>query len=177
MGNFSGGFQFLISTIFDIFAFIVMLRFIMQYTRASFSNPVGELVVKATNPFLMPLRKIVPGIGGQDIAALVLVFLILLVKYILLTALGGASWVAALPLALLGVLGTAIDVFLICIIVRVILSWVSPGGHALSGVLSSVTSPILNPVQRFIPPFNGLDLSPLVAILILYFLKIVLGLR
>ena len=154
-----------------------MLRFIMQYTRASFNNPVGDLVVKATNPFLMPLRKIVPGIGGHDVAALVLVFLILLVKYILLTALGGASAAAALPLALLGVLGTAIDVFLITIIVRVILSWVAPGGHALSGVIHSVTAPILNPVQRFIPPFNGLDLSPLVAILILYFLKIVLGLR
>ncbi len=176
MGNFSSGFHFLISTIFDIFAFIVMLRFIMQFTRASFSNPVGDLVVKATNPFLKPLRKIIPGIGGHDVAALVLVFLILLVKYILLTALGGVSWTAALPFALLGVLGTAIDVFLICIFVRVILSWVTPGGHALSGVLSSVTSPVLNPIQKFIPPFNGLDLSPLVAILILIFIKKVLGL-
>jgi len=135
-----------------------MLRFIMQYTRASFANPVGDLIIKATNPLLMPLRKFVPGFKGQDIAALVLVFLILLVKYILLTALGG------------------VDVFLITIIVRVILSWVSPGGHALSGLLHSVTSPILDPIQKFIPPFNGLDLSPLVAILILYFIKIVLGL-
>ena len=176
MGNFSGGFHFLITTIFDIFAFIVMLRFIMQYTRASFSNPVGDLIVKATNPLLMPLRKFIPGVGGHDVAAIVLVFLILLVKYILLTALGGATWVAALPLALLGVLGTAIDVFLITIIIRVILSWVSPGGHALSGLLHSVTSPMLNPIQKFIPPFNGLDLSPLVAILILYFIKIVVGL-
>ncbi len=176
MGNFSGGFQFLITTIFDIFAFIVMLRFIMQYTRASFDNPVGDLIVRATNPVLMPLRKVIPGIGGHDIAALVLVFLILLVKFILLTAIGGATWVAALPLALLGVLGTAIDVFLICIIVKVILSWVTPGGHALSGLLHSVTAPILNPVQKILPPLNGLDLSPLVAILLLTFVKIVLGL-
>lgn len=180
MGNFSGGFQFLITTIFDIFAFIVMLRFLMQYTRASFANPVGDLIVKATNPFLMPLRKIIPGFKGHDLAALVLVFLILLVKYILLIGISGGggnvSWVALLPLSLLGVLGTAIDVFIITIIVRVILSWVTPGGHALSGLLDSVTSPILNPVQKFLPPFNGLDLSPLVAILILYFIKIVLGL-
>jgi len=68
----------LITTIFDIFAFIVMLRFIMQYTRASFNNPVGDLIVKATNPLLMPLRKFIPGVGGHDIAAIVLVFLILL---------------------------------------------------------------------------------------------------
>lgn len=153
-----------------------MLRFIMQYTRASFDNPVGDLIVRATNPVLMPLRKVIPGIGGHDIAALVLVFLILLVKFILLTAIGGATWVAALPLALLGVLGTAIDVFLICIIVKVILSWVTPGGHALSGLLHSVTAPILNPVQKILPPLNGLDLSPLVAILLLTFVKIVLGL-
>jgi len=176
MGNFSGGFHFLISTIFDILAFIVMLRFIMQYTRASFNNPVGDLVVKATNPALMPLRKVVPGFKGHDLAAIVLVFIILLVKYLLLTVIGGTSGAAVLPLALLGILKTAIDVFLICIIVRVILSWVTPGGHALSGLLSTITSPILDPIQRVIPPFNGLDLSPLVAILILYFIKIVLGL-
>jgi len=183
MGNFNDGFHWLISTVFDIFAFIVMLRFIMQYTRASFSNPVGDLIVKATNPFLKPLRKIVPGIGGHDIAALVLVFLILLLKYFLLFSLGaagpgvgaGAMFLGGTLLALKGVLVTAIDVFLITILVRVILSWVQPGGHALSGLLESVTSPVLGPIGKLIPPFNGLDLSPLVAMLILYFIKIVLG--
>lgn len=175
MGNVNQGLYFLITTIFDILAFIVMFRFIMQYTRASFANPIGDLITKATSPFLLPMRKVIPGIGGHDVAALVLVFIILFVKYVLLTALGAHSWAAALPRALIGVLVTAIDVFLISILVRVILSWVSPGGHAMSGVLQSVTAPILNPIQRFIPPFNGLDLSPLVAMIILYFIKIVLG--
>lgn len=175
MGNVSGGFVFLISTVFDIFAFIVMLRFIMQFTRASFANPIGEIIVKATTPFLKPLRKVVPGLGGHDIAAVVLVFLVLLVKFLLLSTLGAGSVAGALPRALMGVIGTAIDVFLITILVRVILSWVQPGGHALSGLLHSVTSPILNPIQKVIPPFNGLDLSPLIAMIILYFFKIVLA--
>jgi len=175
MGNVGGAFQWLISTLFDIFAFIVMLRFIMQFTRASFSNPIGELIVQATSPLLKPLRKIIPGLGGHDIAALVLVFLILLAKFLLFSVLGWVPYQATIPLALMGVLGTALDVFLIAILVLVILSWVSPGGHPLSGMLRSVTSPILTPMQRIIPPFNGLDLSPLVAMLILYFLKIALG--
>ena len=175
MGNVSNGFVWLISTLFDIFAFIVMLRFIMQYTRASFDNPIGDIIVKATSPFLKPLRKFIPGFRGHDVAALVLVFLILLVKYFLISALGAGSVAGALPRALLGIITTAIDVFLITILVRVILSWVQPGGHALSGLLHSVTSPILNPIQKVIPPFNGLDLSPLIAMIILYFFKIVLG--
>ncbi len=175
MGNVSGAFIWLITTLFDIFAFIVMLRFIMQYTRASFSNPIGDIIVKATTPFLKPLRKVIPGVGGHDVAALILVFLILLVKFVVLSALGAGSFAGALPYALLGVLSTAIDVFFITILARVILSWVQPGGHALSGLLHSVTSPILDPIQRFIPPFNGFDLSPLVALIILQFLKIVLG--
>ena len=174
MGSLNSGLEFLISTILDIFAFIVMLRFIMQYTRASFANPIGDIIVKATTPFLKPLRKFIPGFKGHDIAAIVWVFLILLVKFFLLSAIGSGGAAGILPRALVGIIGTAIDVFLICIFVRVILSWVQPGGHALSGLLHSVTSPILNPIQRVIPPFNGLDLSPLIAMIILYFFKIVL---
>jgi len=175
MGNVNSGFVWLISTLFDIFAFIVMLRFIMQYTRASFANPIGEIIVKATTPFLTPLRKIVPGFKGHDLAAIVLVFLILLVKFLLISTFGAGSVAGALPRALMGIIGTAIDVFLITILVRVILSWVQPGGHALSLLLHSVTSSILNPIQKFVPPFNGLDLSPLIAMIILYFFKIVLA--
>lgn len=178
MGNTGAGFHFLISTIFDIFAFIVMLRFIMQFTRADFSNPIGELIVKATNPFLLPLRKIIPGLRGYDIPAIVLVFLILLAKYLLLSALGmlgAGGWAGTVFFAALGVIGTAIDVFFITILVRVILSWVAPGGHMLSGLLHSVTSPVLGPLQKIVPPFSGFDLSPLVALILLQFLKIVIG--
>jgi len=177
MGNTGNAFTYLISTLFDIFAFIIMLRFIMQYTRASFANPVGEIIVKATNPLLMPLRKIVPGLKGLDLAAVVLCFLVLLAKYLVLKATGLAPnlpWAGSLMLAAVGLVKTLFDVFFITILVQVILSWVSPGGHPISGLLHSVTSPVLGPIQRVLPPVSGFDLSPLVALLLLQFLRILI---
>lgn len=178
MGNSTSAFTYLISTVFDIFAFVIMLRFIMQYTRASFANPIGEIVVKATNPFLLPLRKFVPGLKGLDLAAIVLCFLVLLIKYLILKGTGIASslpWAGTLMLALLGLIKTLFDVFFITIIVQVILSWVSPGGHPISGLLHSVTSPVLDPIKKVVPPISGFDLSPLVALLLLGFLRRLIG--
>jgi len=78
-------------------------------------------------------------------------------------------------LALLGLIKTLFDVFFITIIVQVILSWVSPGGHPISGLLHSVTSPVLDPIKKVVPPISGFDLSPLVALLLLGFLRRLIG--
>jgi YggT family protein len=182
MGNAGAGFNFLISTIFDLYAFVVMLRFLMQLTRADYYNPVSQFVVKATDPLLKPLRRFIPGFGGYDIAAIVLCFLVLLVKFILLQAIGGAavagiggSVVAAIIGAHreVGLIGVLLDVFFFSILAMVILSWVSPGGNPISGLLRSITSPILGPIQKVVPPMGGFDLSPLVALLAIQFIRIV----
>ncbi len=184
MGNAGAGINFLISTIFDLYAFVVMLRFLMQLTRADYYNPVSQFVVKATDPLLKPLRRFIPGFGGYDIAALVLCFLVLLFKFILLQSIGGAaisgiggSLVAAIIGANreVGLIGILFDVFFFSILAMVILSWVSPGGNPISGLLRSITSPIMKPIQRFVPPMGGFDLSPLVALIGIQFIRIVLG--
>jgi YggT family protein len=163
-------FHYLISTLFDLFALVVMLRFLMQLTRADYYNPVSQFVVKATNPLLVPLRRFVPGIGGQDIAALVLCFLVLLLKFTLLKGLGSfhssVVWGATI-----GMLNLVFDVFIYSIIGLVILSWVAPG-HPVASLLQSITSPIMRPIQRFMPPMGGFDLSPLVALIGLQFIRI-----
>jgi YggT family protein len=55
------------------------------------------------------------------------------------------------------------------IIARVILSWVPGLGydHPVTRVLHRLTSPILDPIRRVLPPVAGFDLSPIVAILVL----------
>lgn len=183
MGNAGAGFNFLISTLFDLYAFVIMLRFLMQATRADYYNPVSQFVVKATDPLLKPLRKVIPGFGGYDIAALVLCFLVLLIKFILLQSIGGVavagiggSIVAAIFGAYreVGLIGVVFDVFFFSILAMVILSWVSPGGNPISGLLRSITSPILSPIQKFVPPMGGFDLSPLVALIGIQFIRIVL---
>ncbi len=56
------------------------------------------------------------------------------------------------------------------IILRAVLSWIPDLGvrfPALVAAVSQITSPILDPIRRVMPPIGGLDLSPLVAVLLL----------
>ncbi len=183
MGNASAGFEYLISTLFDLFAFVVMLRFIMQLTRADYYNPVSQFVVKATNPLLIPIRRVIPGVGGHDIAALVLCFLVLLGKFVLLQVIGlaGGGWGGTVIATIMGtarqvgLIGTVFNVFMFSIFAMIILSWVSPGGHPISGLLNSITSPILTPIRKVVPPMGGFDLSALVALIGIQFVRIVLN--
>jgi len=179
MGNAGvDGANFLITTLCDLFAFVVMLRFIMQVTRADYYNPLSQFVVKVTDPLLKPLRKFIPGIGGYDIAALVLCFLVLLLKVLLIKAVNYGSvaaggWLGSIVFAFADVIDQAFVVFIYTIIAMVILSWVSPGGHPISGLLHSITSPVLRPIQRHMPDVGGFDLSPLVALILLQLGRIV----
>jgi YggT family protein len=65
---------------------------------------------------------------------------------------------------------TIVFLFELAVIGRVILSWfpLSNGGaRAVMDVLYRITEPVLGPVRRVLPSFGGLDLSPIVVILVL----------
>ena len=179
----------IINTLFDLYVLLVLLRFLLQMFRANFYNPVSQFVVRATTPPLKPLRRIIPGLMGQDIAALVLALLLLLVKYLLIGALGqqalqiasvlapigGMGPVALIIVAIAEILATFINIFLFAIIIQVILSWVNPGAYnPVTALVMSISNPVMRPIQRFIPPMGGLDLSPLFASLGLMVLKMLL---
>jgi len=170
----------IINTLFDLYVMLVVMRFILQWLRADFYNPVSQFIVRATTPPLKLLRRIIPSFAGQDIAALVLALLILLMKYLLIRAMGAGVidiGNAAAPIGSAGVFGlllmgiaeiisTFLNIFLFAIIIEVILSWVSPGGYnSIIGLIHSVAEPVMRPVRRFIPALGGLDLSPLFATL------------
>ncbi len=161
---------FLVHTIFGIYILIVMLRFMFQLCRADFYNPVSQVIVKLTNPPLLPLRRLVPGVFGLDSAALVLVGGLKAIELWLVISLGGASpniaGVAVLTIAEL--LALVVNIFLFSIIMQVVISWINPGTYnpALS-LLHSLTEPVLRPIRRFMPPAAGLDFSPLVAMVAL----------
>ncbi len=178
-----------INTLFDLYVLLVLLRFLLQYLRADFYNPVSQFVVRATTPPLKPLRKIIPGLGGQEIASLVLALLVLLAKYLLIRTLGmGAIDIANVlaPIGAVGpgglliiacaeVLASFINIFLFAIIIQVILSWVSPGNYNPAvALIHTVAQPVMRPIQKFIPPLGGLDLSPIFATLGLMVVKMLL---
>jgi len=175
-----------INTLFDLYVLLVMLRFIFQMLRADFYNPVSQFVIRVTTPPLKPLRKVIPGIAGQDIAALVLCLLIILIKFFIIRAMGAgvidignvlaplatASVGAMVIIALADMLATFINIFLFAVIIQVIISWINPGAYNPAiGLINSISRPVMRPIQRFIPPLGGLDLSPLFATLGLMVIK------
>ena len=80
--------SFLLNTIIDLYVMLVALRYIMQVVRADYHNPIAQFIVKATNPALIPFRKITPGWGKQDLAALLFCWLALVAKLFLFKLIG-----------------------------------------------------------------------------------------
>ena len=161
---------FLIETVFGLYILLVMLRFLLQWARADFYNPVSQFIVKATQLPLKPLRKIIPGIGGLDMAALVFMIMLKFVELWLVTGVMGMSpQIGGLVvLSIADLLSLLINVFIFSILIQVIISWVNPGMYnPVMGLLHSLTEPLLGPARRVIPPISGLDLSPIVVIIVL----------
>jgi YggT family protein len=160
--------EFLITTLLSLYILAVMLRFLLGVVRADFYNPVSQFLVRITNPLLAPMRKIMPGFGKIDIAAIVLMLLLQLVSVLIVMVLRGA--IVPAPLLLLYAVGQLvmllINVFLVAIIVQAVVSWVNPGNYnPVNSLLYSLTSPLLKPIQRILPSMAGIDLSPLFAII------------
>ena len=160
--------EFLITTLVQLYILVVMLRFLLGYLRADFYNPVSQFVVKATNPPLRPLRRIIPGWGGMDVASLVLMLILqmLALGVVVMLRGGGVGPLGLLLWSVAELVELAFNVFIFAIIIQVVLSWVNPyGGNPATALLYSLTRPIMRPVERFIPPISGIDLSPLFALI------------
>lgn len=168
---------FLIQVVFDLMILVVMLRFILQLVRANFYNPISQFTVKMTTPLLRPLRRVIPGVGGIDIASIVLMILLKTLELILIMLVSGTGVqpLAAMAIALPELISLAINFFLIAILIQVILSWVNPGSYSpATDLIQSITAPLLRPAQRLIPPIGGIDLSPMAVLVGLQLLKMLL---
>ncbi|MGY4534045.1 YggT family protein [Pseudomonas sp. TE3786] len=162
---------YILQTLGSLYLLIVLLRFILQLVRANFYNPLCQFIVRATQPLLKPLRKIIPGFGGLDIASLVLAILlqfILIALTILLTYGMFANPVQMLIWSMIGITALFLKVFFFALIISVILSWVAQGSHN-PGVelVNQICEPVLAPIRRILPSMGGLDLSPIFAFLAL----------
>lgn len=178
--NVSGALNFVITYLFDIYIMIVFTRFLLQLLRADFYNPVSQFVVKATTPVLKPLRRLIPGYGGIDNASLVLMAVLIVAKIVIW---GFINFGAMLPIGALALLTlksvalSLVNYFMFIIFVGAIMSWIVQGYHPVASVLFQLSDPIVAPVRRLLPAMGGLDLSPMVVMLGLYFLKILFQLN
>jgi len=166
--------RFLLNVAFGLVVYTALLRFIMQWMRAPFRNPVGQAVTVLTDWAVKPVRKILPGYGGYDWASLVVAWLLQALWLAALTALSapvsamlsGATVGFIAAFAVIELVKAAIWIVIVTVLVQAVLSWVAPDGP-LAGVLNALTFPLLMPIRRVIPPLGGaLDLSPLIVIVL-----------
>ena len=179
---FTSPLAFIITTLFDLYILLVLLRFILQMLRADFYNSVSQFIVKMTTPPLKILRRFIPSILGQDTAAIVLCLIIIYGKFMLLRTLnipviaiadvgapiGLVSYFGLFIYSIADLASLFISVFLVATIIQVVISWISPGQYnPVIGLVNTITAPILRPIQKRMPSMGGFDFSSMIAILVL----------
>lgn len=161
---------FLVNSLFGLYLYALILRTLLQLTRADFYNPVAQFVWRITHPPVVQLQRLIPYWRRLDVAALVFAYLVATLNVLATITLAGAS-VHLLALVLFSVFKLAVmtlNLYSFCIFVQAILSWVGQGSYnSASALLWSITEPVLHPVRARLPPMGGLDLSPLVVLLVL----------
>jgi YggT family protein len=165
---------FLIDTSFSLYVFALLIRFLLQWCGADPRNPISQFLINITHPPLRVLRRLIPSIGRIDTACILfMVALQATATYLIVTIKG-----EEIPVGVVGVLGVSqlieliLNVYFYAIIIRSILSWFGPTGYnpALS-LLYSLTEPLLYWSRRLLPPTGGIDLSPLVPLVVIQLLR------
>jgi len=166
---------FVIQTLGSLYLLVVLLRFILQLVRANFYNPLCQFTVKATQPLLKPMRRVIPSLFGLDMSSLVLAIIVqmLLMAVILLLSYGMTGHIGYLLIwAIIGITSLFLKVFFFAMIISVILSWVAPSSQSPAAELVyQISEPVLAPFRKILPNLGGLDISPLLAILVIQLLQ------
>ena len=176
---FSTALTFLLTTVFNLLTLLFLLRFFLQLFKAPFNNPLTYMVTSLTDFAVKPARRVIPSWGKIDLSTLILALLtqfilqfsLLWLRDLPLSLVGNTVWISLIGMSLLGVFRTALDVFFYAILLQVILSWVNPQSP-ISNVLNSLTKPILAPIQRILPVANGMDFSPIVALILIQMINV-----
>ncbi|CAH7359250.1 uncharacterized protein YggT [Vibrio chagasii] len=171
--------SFLISTVFDLYIMVVILRIWLQASRADFYNPFSQFIVKATQPVVAPLRRIIPSIGSLDLATVVFAYVLCVLKFVALNLIissGAAVFdISFLIFGGLSLIKAAGGLIFWVLLIRAILSWVSQGRSPIEYVFHQLTEPMLMPIRRILPDMGGFDLSVLVLFIVLQFANFLMG--
>lgn len=166
---------YVIRTLGSLYLLLVLLRFLFQLVRADFYNPISQFVAKATNPLLMPLRRLIPGVFGIDVASLVLALFVQWVLIQLLLIIAGIGFLNPLytiPWAAIGLLSVVLTVYFWCLIISIIASWVAPfSQHPALLLVRQLVTPVMAPFQKLIPSMGGIDITPIFAFMVLHILN------
>lgn len=169
-------FSFIIQAVFNIYMIALLVRILLEATGANYYNPLVQFLVRITNPLIKPVAKWVKSYQGVNLAGVIVLLVIGMIKLFLLVLL--RLNVLANPLGLViwamgEVINLLLDVYFYAILIQAILSWVAPQTYnPASEVFSRITSPILRPFQKIIPLIAGVDISPWIAMICLKIVSI-----
>lgn len=179
MGSLNQALAFLIETLVHLYLVALLVRLLLEMSRADFYNPAVQFLVQITNPIIGPLTKVLPRSSKINIAAFIALYLVQLLSLFALVALSGRSIDIGvlMLLSVMRLLRLLLTTYLVLIIISVVLSWIGQGfRHPIIPLIYQLVDPVLMPIRRVLPSMGGLDLSPLVAIIGIQFLMILLGL-
>ena len=171
-------FGYLIQTLLSLYLMAMLLRFLLQLVRADFYNPICQFLVKITNPLVIPLRKVIPGFAGLDMASLLLALVLQLVAIIALLLINSLALPYLLLLLVwsaLGVIGLLVNIYFFALLAMIILSWIAPGSsNPAVYLLFQLTEPVLAPFRKALPAMGGMDFSPILVFILINVMQIAL---
>ncbi len=168
---------YIVKALTSLFLLLYLLRLWLPLVQADFRNPIAQGVMRLTSPLIIPARRFIPSIGRLDTAVIIVTYAIqyLVVVILLLIIQSMASPLVIAITSLLNLFILSLNLFFYAILIKIILSWVAPHTYnPVSAIASSMAEPILRPFRRLIPSMGGLDLSPILAIVILKAVEIYL---
>ena len=162
---------YVVTFLFRIISFLFVARFLLQACRVDFYNPLAQGFIKATDPVLQPLRKLLPGYRNLDIASLLAAILADVIMIFAIGALADqmlGTFLQILVSAIIAVALLIVRIFWWSILIVIVASFVAQGSyHPALNLLQQITEPILAPARRLLPAMGGLDFSPILVFLAL----------
>lgn len=168
---------FILEALLTLVVIAFLLRLVIPLARASFRNPLGEAVLRITDPLVKPLRRLLKPTGNVDLAAVAALLIVQLLGTALLRLVAGLPFdlAAVLVAGLRDLASTVLQFYVVALLIYVLLSWVAPGTRSpATDLLARLCEPLLRPVRRVVPPIGGLDLSPLFVLIGLQAVQILL---
>ena len=168
-GSFNNAAIFLITTLFDLYLIVLAVRLILAWMRANYFNPITRFIISITQPLVAPVRRFLPTYKGFEFATLFWMIGFELIKIVIISVLfiGAIDFITILIIAILSSIKMILNVFFYSILIGAIMSFISPQPTPLGEILHLISSPILRPLRRIIPPIGGMDITPIPAMIIL----------
>ena len=166
----------LLRAAFGIVLVSLIARFLAQLARANFYNPLAQTIVKITDPFVKPVRRFVPGLGGMDVSTLLLVYIGQVLFGVMLILLSGQSPMGLITnLLLWGLVATPaliLTVIQFSMIIVGVMSFVLMGQrNPFVDFIGEMIEPFVGPFRRMNLKIGMLDLSFMLAFFVIIILK------